>query len=92
MVLQYKKPFAGIQGHILNLHTQAAEPKGKRKRKWSLTSIMLASGNDTRFRLRAYERKHWAPSLQNIPFRSCLLFIYVRFFLLCMWAGTEIAK
>lgn len=81
MVLQYKKPFAGIQGHILNLHAQAAEPEEKRKRKWSLTSthssIMLASGNDTWFRLCAYERKHWALSLQNILPLQILLTFYL---------------
>lgn len=33
MVFLYKKPSAGIQGHILNLlHMQAAEPEGKKKK------------------------------------------------------------
>lgn len=32
MAVQYKKPFAGIQGHILNLlHMRAAEPEEKRE-------------------------------------------------------------
>lgn len=31
MAFLYKKPSAGIQGHILNLlHMQAAEPEGKK--------------------------------------------------------------
>lgn len=33
MAFQYKKPSAGIQGHILNLlHMQAAEPEGGKKK------------------------------------------------------------
>lgn len=65
MAVQYKKPFAGIQGHILNLlHTQAAEPEEK-KGNILLTSthssIMLTSGNNTGFRLSANKTKHWAP-------------------------------
>lgn len=33
MGVRYKKSFAGIQGHILNLlHTQAAEPEEKERK------------------------------------------------------------
>lgn len=103
MAVQYKKPFAGIQGCILNLlHTQATEPEETKEIDFEyplthsfckLLGMILDLGSvliKQNIKLHVLKKKY--PSHHNSFFKSCWTYFKLNFAFLYVWVDMEITK
>jgi len=103
MAVQYKKPFAGIQGCILNLlHTQATEPEETKEIGFEyplthssrkLLGMILDLGSvliKQNIELHVHKTKYLS---HHTPlFKSCWTYFMLNFAFIYLWAVMEITK